>query len=135
MSMTTNWNNKLLLFTIAYILKATCFQPKVTRGLVTKFITTATNEDFLKSKDIVDLCKDIFSISKLFIQCNTGYYCVHITGGVDIYLYVYVSLCPACVCVYNIKLEHWQKRCHPCQTFSKFDALLHKKYATRCCWY
>ena len=55
----------------------------------------------LKSKDIVALCKVYFCISKLFIQCNTGSYCVHIVGGVNIYLYVcvnlLVSVCPVCI--------------------------------------
>ena len=42
-----------------------------------------------------------FCISKLFIQCDTRSCCVHITGGVNIYLYVSVSLLVLCVlCVY-----------------------------------
>ena len=54
-----------------------------------------------------------FCISKLFIQCDTRSCCV--TGGVNIYLYVSVSLLVLCVlCVYlcvclsvrYIKLEY-----------------------------
>ena len=66
---------------------------------------TSTSDKFLKSKDIVDLCKVHVCISKLFIQCNTGSCCVHITGGVNIYLYVCKSIgfCFSCkylsVCV------------------------------------
>ena len=44
----------------------------------------------LKSKDIQDLCKMNFFISKLFIQCDTGSCCVHVTGGVNIYLQIRV---------------------------------------------
>ena len=40
-----------------------------------------------------------FWIRKLFIQCNTGSCCAHITGGVSIYLCVcnYVGPCMSCV--------------------------------------
>ena len=39
---------------------------------------TSVSENYLESKDIVDLCKVIFCIN---IQCNTGSCCVHITCG------------------------------------------------------
>ena len=56
---------------------------------------TSTNEQFLKSKYIVKLCKVNFCISKL----------LHITESVNIYLCVCVSLltpvCSACVYAYN----------------------------------
>ena len=64
----------------------------------------------LKSKDIVDLCSVNFCIIKLFIQCNTGSCCANITGSVNIYLYVYVSLFVpvypvfVCLCVYPIRV-------------------------------
>ena len=44
----------------------------------------------LKSKDIQDLCQINVFISKLFIQCDTGSCCVHVTGGVSIYLQIRV---------------------------------------------
>ena len=40
------------------------------------------SEELLKSNDIVDRCKVNICISKLFIQCNTGSYCVHVASGV-----------------------------------------------------
>ena len=50
---------------------------------------------------MVDLFKVIFCISKIFIQCNIGSCCVHIIGGVNIYLFMCVSLlvhvCPVFV--------------------------------------
>ena len=55
----------------------------------------------LKSKDILDLCEVISSISKLFIQCNTGSCCMDVTGSDKIYLYMNVILlvlvCPVSV--------------------------------------
>ena len=58
----------------------------------------------------MDLCKVNFCISKLFIQFNTGSCCVNITSGVNIYLYVCVSLLvpvyPVCICVSDIKSEY-----------------------------
>ena len=38
--------------------------------------------------DIDEFLYQNFRISKLFIQCSTGNCCVHITGGVKIYLCV-----------------------------------------------
>ena len=43
------------------------------------------------------------------------------TGGADIYFYV-------CVYVCDIESEKQQKPCHSCQTFSIFDAMLHKTH-------
>ena len=40
------------------------------------------SEELLKSNDIVDRCKVNICISKLFIQCNAGSYCVHVASGV-----------------------------------------------------
>ena len=63
----------------------------------------------LKSKDIEDLGKVNFCINGLFIQCNIVSYCVHTTGGVNRYGYVFVSLCILCVfemCVCDIKSEY-----------------------------
>lgn len=58
----------------------------------------------LKSKDIEDLGKVNFCINGLFIQCNIVSYCVHITGGVNRYGYVFVSLLIPVylVCVWNV---------------------------------
>ena len=51
--------------------------------------------------------KEIFDISKLFIECNTDSCCEHIAGGVNVYLYGCVSLlapvCGVCLCVCDIK--------------------------------
>ena len=81
----------------------------------------------MKRKDIVDLYKINFSFSSY----SAGSYYVHITGG-SIYIYkcasVYWSICVLCVCMYDFKSEHQQEPCHPCQTFSKFDTLLHKAH-------
>ena len=58
---------------------------------------------------------------------------MHIIGGVDIYLCQFIGPCVSyvcllvCVCV--IKSESCQKPCHPSQTFSEFDVLLHKIYS------
>ena len=74
---------------------------------------SSISEQFLKSKDIADLCKVNFCIKKLFIQCITGSCCAHITGGVNIYLYVCVStlvpVCPACVCLRVIPNQSTRK--------------------------
>ena len=63
----------------------------------------------LEPKDIMDTCKISFCITVVFIQCNTGSCCVHITGVFNIYLYGCVSLvvpvCPVCFCVVNVKLK------------------------------
>ena len=69
---------------------------------------TSTSEQFLNSKDILDLFKVNFCINNLLIQCNTGSCCVHVTGGFNIYLYIFVcqsvgpSVSYVClsVCVY-----------------------------------
>ena len=45
---------------------------------------TSISEKFLKSKNIVDLCKVNICIGNLFIQCNTVSCCVHKTGVVNI---------------------------------------------------
>ena len=47
---------------------------------------TSKGEYFLKSKDIVDLCKANFDINKLFIH-TTDIGCEHIPGGVNMYSY------------------------------------------------
>ena len=58
---------------------------------------TYTSGQFLKSKDIVHLCKVNFCISKLFTECNTVSCCVLMTGGANMYLYVHLSLLvPVC---------------------------------------
>ena len=70
---------------------------------------------------------------------------MHIAGSSDIYLYVCVSLLvfvypislSVCVCVCMcvcVCVSNQKKSCHPCQIFSKFDALLHKLTA-KCCLY
>ena len=49
----------------------------------------------------------LIPISELLIQCNADSCCEHITGGVNIYLYV---LCVFdCVWVCNSNLEYQQK--------------------------
>ena len=37
----------------------------------------------------------------------------------------YYSLYAMRVCLYDIKLQYWQKPCHLCQTFSKVEPLMH----------
>ena len=61
---------------------------------------TSNSEQYLKSKDILDLYAVNFCIRKLFIKYNTGSCCVDVTDGVNIYLYVYQSIvaCESCVC-------------------------------------
>ena len=61
---------------------------------------TSTSEYILKGKDIVDLSKVNFCISKLLIQYNTGSFWVHITGGVNIYLCACKSIGPHVSCVF-----------------------------------
>ena len=53
---------------------------------------TSTSDQFLKSKDLKNVRKITFCISKLFIQNNTGSCCVDITAPVNI------NIC-ICVCV------------------------------------
>ena len=93
---------------------------------------TSTSKKFFKNKNIADLCKAHFCISKSFIQCNTGICCVHITDGANIYLYVsvYWPMCPVCVfvCVSGIKSDYKQKPNRLCVTFGKFDVLLHETH-------
>ena len=69
-------------------------------NLISRYMTS-TSEQFLKRKDIADLCKVNICINKLLIQCNTGTCCVYITGGVNIYLYVCIRLMVrvSCVCL------------------------------------
>ena len=79
----------------------------------------------------MDLSKVHFCISKLYIQCNTGSCCVHATGGVNTYLSTcqFSGPCVSCLCLSLCMISNRntsKKTCHPCQTFSKFDALLHK---------
>ena len=58
-----------------------------------------------------------FDISELFIQCNKDSCGEHITGGVNIYLYICQSICPWVYCMYfcvcsrvcDIKSEYQQK--------------------------
>ena len=45
---------------------------------------------------------------------------------VSVYWSVFVLCVFVCVC--DIKSEYQQKQCHPCQTFSEFNALLHKTH-------
>ena len=70
---------------------------------------TSTNVQFLKIKDIVDLCRIDFCLSKLFIQFSvTQVAAVRASQVVLTYIYMNVSLlvpvCPACVCVCDIKV-------------------------------
>ena len=69
-------------------------------NLISRCISS-TSEYFLNSKDIVDLCIVNFCARKLFIQCNTGNCCAHITRGVKRYSYVckYIGPCAFCVCL------------------------------------
>ena len=61
-------------------------------------MTSTTSKQFLKSKDIMDICKVNFCISKLIIQCNADSYCVYLTGGINVYLYVFsIDPCVSCV--------------------------------------
>ena len=54
----------------------------------------------------MDLCKVNLCIRTSLIQFNTGSCCAHITGGVNIYLYVCIVrivkcfVWPVCVCVF-----------------------------------
>ena len=109
-------------------------------NLISTYVTP-TSEQFLKNKGTVDLWKVNFCISKFFIQCNTGSCCVQITDGVNMYLYVCQSVglpvCLVCFCLclwYQIRVP--AKPCYPCQTVSKFDALLDKieRGAITSCW-
>ena len=75
--------------------------------------------------------KYILGISELLIQSNTDSCCVHITGGVNIYLFEYVSLlapeCAVSLCVDVIWNESSSKKRHYVHyVFSKLEALLHK---------
>ena len=69
-----------------------------------------------------------------FIQCNIGSCCVHVTGCVNIYLDMCVSLlviaCVLCifVSVYGI-VSVLSKTMLSVENFSKFDALLHKTHS------
>ena len=70
---------------------------------------TSTSEQFLKTKDIVDLCRVDFCISKLFIQFSViQVAAVRASQVVLTYIYMNVSLlvpvCPVCVCVCDIKV-------------------------------
>ena len=72
--------------------------------------------------------KDIFDINELFIQRNTDSYCEHITGCVNIYLYL--SHWP-CVCAVSSFVSVWNRirvitKKHTVSDLSKLDALLHK---------
>ena len=93
-------------------------------NVITRYVTS-TNEQFFKSKDIVDLHKLNFCITKLFIQCNTSSCCVHmsmvlLTGGVNTSLHVCQSIGPymSRICP-DIKWAYWQK---PCHLFQKTDS-------------
>ena len=75
--------------------------------------------------------KYILDISELLIQSNTDSCCVHITGGVNIYLFEYVNLlapeCAVSLCVGVIWNESSsKKRYYVHYVFSKLQALLHK---------
>ena len=63
---------------------------------------TSTSHWFLKSQDIVELCKVNFW---LFIECDTDSCCEHKTGGVNIYLYGYTIIlapvCAVCLCLFE----------------------------------
>ena len=45
---------------------------------------TSASKYFMKSKEISEFYEVNVCISKLFIQCNTGSCCMHITGSVNI---------------------------------------------------
>ena len=78
------------------------------------------------------------SASYLFIAVQGSRVAVVSAGSVNICLNVCVSLLvpvyPVCVfvCVCDIKSECKQKPCCPCQSFNKFDALLHKTHEKMC---
>ena len=105
-------------------------------NLISRYITS-NSEQFCKSKDIVDLCKINFCIIKLFIQCNKGSCCVHITGGVNVYSHVRISLlnfeCTVCVCLcvwFQVRVlvkTIW--------SVSNIRMMLCCMKHTRCCWY
>ena len=59
---------------------------------------TSTSDQFLKSKDLKNVRKITFCISKLFIQNNTGSCCVDITVAVNINICICVCVC-VCVCL------------------------------------
>ena len=85
----------------------------------------------MKSKDITELCKDIFVINKLFIQCDTGSCCEHRTGGVN---YIYMCVCwPIDPCVYCVSVcvisSHSSSKKTLCVDLRKPDALLHKTHS------
>ena len=64
---------------------------------IRRYLTSAS-EKYLKS--IVDLTKVSDLSSKLFIQCNTGICCVHVTrDSVNIYLCQSIGPCVSCLCL------------------------------------
>ena len=91
---------------------------------------------FLKSKDIVDLCKVNFDINNLFIQCNINSSCKHITSDVNTYLYVCVKQCICCVslCICVISNGSTCKKPDYVSDLGKLDTLLHKDTTTRAVW-
>ena len=55
---------------------------------------------------------------------------MHVTAGVNLCVCQYTGPCVSCV-IFSVgdnKLEYQQKPCHPCQTFSNFDDLLHNRH-------
>ena len=118
---------------------------------------TSTSDQFLKSKDLKNVRKITFCISKLFIQNNTGSCCVDITVAVNINICICVCVCVCvfvCVCVsfcwllcvlwvfvwvyvllnQGASKNHQRTRkkkqpCHRCQTFNKPDAMLHETHS------
>ena len=91
---------------------------------------------FLKSKDIVDICKVNFDINNLFIQCNINSSCKHITSDVNTYLYVCVKQCICCVslCICVISNGSTCKKPDYVSDLGKLDTLLHKDTTTRAVW-
>ena len=53
---------------------------------------TSTSDKFLKTKNMLDICKLNVGISKLLIQYKPGTYYVQITGDANLCFYIFVSL-------------------------------------------
>lgn len=88
----------------------------------------------MKSKDITELCKGIFVINKLFIQCDTGSCSEHRTGGVN-YIYMCVcwstDLCTYCVSLFVCVISSQSSGKKTCYVLDlrKLDALLRKTHS------
>ena len=84
-------------------------------NLINRYVTS-TSHEFLKSKDIMEPCKVYFWYWRIIHSVNTDNCREHITGGVNIYVYVYIlswvsvywplCLLYICVCACDIKSEY-----------------------------